>query len=70
MKFWFYYELTQEELEDLWIYVNKPPQTFKLLGDFESNLTTVVEKFGLKLHPGVFGDRNTQAKPFLEVTTD
>ena len=67
MDFWKYYELTDEELEDIWIYVMKPPQTFKLIKDFETNLKLVIEKFGIMLHPGVFGQRNAFFKPFLEV---
>jgi hypothetical protein len=51
MPFWKYYEFTQEEVDNLLFFFNKPPASFKLQPTFEENVTMIKEYFGIKLHP-------------------
>lgn len=65
--FWKHYEFTEEEMLNVWLFLDKPPPTFKLLGSFEDNAALIAEKIGLPMHPEYLKQPYIP-KPFLEVS--
>jgi len=62
---WETYSLTDEEYEEVLLFLKKPPQTFKILGSFYENIEMLSEKFGFKICHQVY--KQPSSMPFLDV---